>query len=106
MKSLTLARFDDQGDGSYTVGFDAVFDDGQKRHTVTTVHASKLPNTEQETIVNAARDEIWRGLWMEEQLAKGPPAPPKVTIPPPVKEDAHDQLEAAPQSRAAERHRS
>jgi hypothetical protein len=82
MKSLTLSRFDDQGDGAYTVGFDAVFDDGQTRHAVTTVYAANLPNTKRETIVNAARDEIWRGLWMEEQLAGGPPAPPEVTMPP------------------------
>lgn len=82
MKSLTLARFDDQGDGAYTVGFDAVFDNGQKRHPVTTVYASALPNTEKETIVNAARDEIWRGLWLEEQISGGPPAPPEVAIPP------------------------
>lgn len=78
MKSLTLARFDDQGDGAYTVGFDAVFDSGRKRHAVTTVYAEDLADTEKETVVNAARDEVWPGLWREERLAGEMPEPPKV----------------------------
>jgi hypothetical protein len=84
MKSLTLARFDPdppENPDCWHVGFDAVFDNGQRRHSVTTVYAGELASPEKDAIVTAARDKIWQGLWLEEQINRGAPPPPDVKIP-------------------------
>lgn len=68
---MKLARFDEQlSGGAWDVGFDVTLDGGRRIYSVTTVYAEALPDTERQTIIAAARDELLPGL----RLQNAPPA--------------------------------